>query len=190
MKLFLTIILLFAMDSFGQRFELYTGVSSNKDNDLGNGYMAGFNFIMDMNQREGREWANRILFGMEHSGFYSDKLPLSEGQGSYEEVFEDCDCIHTRHNLGSESKYLRKQVRGVSLNFGIEAYKGFYLLTGISTYNHISEINRSKVSQFRTTLIDFGVKYFIGVKNWFFAPTIKFNPESVSFGIGVSWNHL
>ena len=35
--------------------------------------------------------------------------------------------------------------------------------------------------------LDAGVKYYIRNKRWYFIPTIKFNPETTSFGLGVSW---
>lgn len=189
-NIFIFLFLLLSVYGYAQRYELYTGVSSNTDKVLGNGYMAGLNFIMDMNQRADREWANRMLFGFEHSGYYSDKVVLSDAQGGRSQVSEDCDCENTVYNSESDRKVMRRLVRGVSLNFGIEAYKGLYMLTGVTTYNHIMTVNTLKAMQYRATHLDFGVKYYIKYNNWFFSPTVKFNPESISYGIGVSWNHL
>lgn len=189
-KVIFILFLLVSVNTFSQRYELYTGMSANANEVLGNGYMGGFNFIMDMNQRDDREWANRMLFGFEHSGFYSGKILVSKEQNNINEVLNDCNCETTSYNFGSEEKVMRRFTRGVSLNFGIEVYKQFYLLTGVTNYNHITTLNRVKIGQYRTTYIDFGVKYYIKHNNWFFAPIIKFNPESTSFGLGVSWNHF
>ena len=152
--------------------------------------MAGFNFIMDMNQRSDRKWANRMLFGMEHSGFHSGNIKMSQNIQETNSS-NNCECeSNPLINNNNKNNYLKKYTRGVSLNFGIELYKGFYLLTGITNYNHVAKINKKKINQYRTNYIDFGVKYYIKHNNWYFSPTIKFNPEQTSYGIGVSWNHL
>jgi len=193
LRLLICLLSLFVIESYGQRYELYAGAASNNDKVLKVGYMAGFNFIMDMNQRADREWANRMLFGMEHSGFYSDNIYLSSEIDEGRFVSNDCDCETEDINgeeAFNEDRYMKRYARGVSLNFGIEAYKGFYLLTGVTTYNHITTLDRIKVLQNRSTSIDFGVKYYIKHNNWYFSPTIKFNPEQISYGVGVSWNHL
>ena len=112
------------------------------------GYMAGFNFIMDVHQDD-REWANRMIFGIEHSGFYSDKILISE-RSIESAVTKECgDCEETEYNFSSQRKEMLKYTRGVSLNFGIEMYKGLLLVTGITSYSHYTEINNKVVSNHR-----------------------------------------
>lgn len=176
----------FSHTIFSQQYEIYTGSVVNKDKQLGNGYMAGFNFIIDIHQGE-REWANRMIFGIEHSGFYSDKITLSKNSVN-DIVTKECDnCETTTYTIPVKDKELLKYTRGVSLNFGIEMHKGLFLITGITSYNHYTEINNEVISNYRTMYIDAGVKYYIKKNNWYFIPTIKFNPETTSFGLGISW---
>lgn len=176
----------FAHTIYSQQYEIYAGSAINANDQLGNGYMAGFNFIMDTHQGD-REWANRILFGIEHSGFYSGTINISN-ESSNDVIIKECDeCVVTTYNLPNNKKGLLKYTRGVSLNFGVDVYKGLFLTTGVTSYNHYTEINNKVIHNFRTIYIDAGVKYFIKSNRWYFIPTIKYNPEVTSFGLGVSW---
>ena len=186
MRNLLTVIMVwvFAHTIYSQKYELYIGGTSNEDTELGIGYMAGFNFIIKAN--ENREWANRILIGVEHSGFYSGKINIANK--SSDNIIKNCnECEITIYSIPSDKKELLKYTRGVSLNFGIEAYKGLFLTTGITTYNHIAEINNIKIYDYGTFYIDAGAKYYIKHNRWYFIPTFKFNPEVTSFGLGISW---
>ena len=176
----------FAHTIHSQQYEIYTGVGINMNQQLGNGYIAGFNFIMDTHQDD-RKWANQVLFGIEHSGFYSGDINMPNVNTS-DNTIKNCNkCVTTVYNLPNNKIALLKYARGVSLNFGINVHKGLFLTTGITSYNHYTKINNKVINNFRTIYIDAGVKYFIKSNRWYFIPTIKYNPEVASFGLGVSW---
>ncbi|BAV39166.1 hypothetical protein BPT24_043 [Tenacibaculum phage pT24] len=188
-KLLTILILVLSLGAYAQRYELYAGYADHKDSKYTFGYNAGFNFIFDMNQRDStRVWANRIILGMEHSGFVSDKQYFKNGNPT-SSACDDC----TYDEIGfNEGNYVtRNWVRGVSLNFGVEVTDNFFLLTGVTSYLNVLNINNNEASKFRETLIDFGIKYYWKLdNNWIFSPTIKYNPNMLSYSIGVSWNHF
>ena len=179
----LLLILLITSSMYSQNYELYSGAVISEDKDMEIGYMIGANFIIKTNQE--RQYLNHLLFGAEHSGLISGNM-ISTFVNENDAKF-DCNC--EQDNLDLNSQYsIKKMTRGVSLIFGVEIAKRWYLLTGITNYQHITKINNQKTSEYRTTYIDAGIKYYIKSKDWFFSPTFKFNPETISFGIGVSRN--
>mgnify|MGYP003511286566 FL=1 len=183
MKKLLLIILLITSSMYSQNYELYSGAVISEDKDMKMGYMIGANFIIKTNQE--RQYLNHLLFGAEHSGLMSGNTISNFVSEKTAEL--NCNC--EQDNLDFNSQYsIKKMTRGVSLTFGVEIAKRWYLLTGITNYQHITKINNQKTSEYRTTYIDAGIKYFIKSKDWFFTPTFKFNPETISFGIGVSRN--
>ena len=183
MKKLLLIIFLITSSMYSQNYELYSGAVISEDKDMEIGYMIGANFIIKTNQE--RQYLNHLLFGAEHSGLMSGNMISNFAAENGTEF--NCNC--EQNNLGFNSQYsIKKMTRGVSLIFGVEIAKRWYLLTGITNYQHITKINNQKTSEYRTTYIDAGIKYYIKSKDWFFTPTFKFNPETISFGIGVSRN--
>ncbi len=189
MKKFLTIALLcFTTAVSAQRYEAYTGAVIQEQSNIDTGYMLGFNFIFNMNQETTRNWANKLLLGFEHSAMQGKTNFNIESLDDYQSIVEDCECTsESFENINGSYQYVSKhQIRGVSLNFGVNVTKGLYLLTGVSTYQHILTLNNSE-TEYRTTYIDAGVKYFIPVNRFFIVPTFKFNPETISFGLGVSY---
>lgn len=182
MKKILLIIFLITSSMYSQNYELYSGTVISEDKDIQMGYMIGVNFTIKTNQE--RQYLNHLLFGAEHSGLMSNMI-----YNSVKKSITESNCNCEQDNFDFNSQYsTKKMVRSVSLNFGVEITKRWYLLTGITNYQHITKINNQKISEYRTTYIDAGVKYFIKSKDWFFTPTFKFNPETISFGIGVSRN--
>jgi hypothetical protein len=176
-------------------FEVYVGVVDPKQSNV-LGYMIGFNIIPNLHQigKDGkeREWLNRYLFGFEFSG-YNTSLQTIETTGSSTEVVTkpiDCDCEQSDFGgFASGSKYtFKKEVRAFSLNFGVEVYKGWYIISGVTGYNSTLIVDGEKVAHFRNAYLDLGVKKFIKVGNVYLSPMFKFNNEVTSFGVGFSYD--
>lgn len=181
MKKLLAIVFLFTTSVYSQNYELYSGAVISENKEVG--YMIGTNFIIKTNQD--RDYLNNLILGFEHSGFISSHFTQKVNAGNPEKL--NCDCNQDNFNFNNQNE-VKNLTRGVSLTLGVEMTKRWYLLSGITNYQHITKINSQKTSEYRTTYIDAGIKYFIKSKNWFFTPTFKFNPETISFGIGVSRN--
>jgi len=194
MKKFI-ILILFPLFSHGQILELYTGGVEAKDNDLKFSALAGGNLYLDLfqSERQGnhkRIYANRALFGFEHSEMTSKNINYVFEIPASSESKADCDCESNaidEHEASTQTYTFKHRVRAVSLNAGIEVYKGWYLLTGISSYQHILTLNTKIYSEYRTMYIDAGLQKVITYKRWFFIPKFKFNPETTTFAIGVSY---
>jgi hypothetical protein len=174
----LIILILFPLFSYGQILELYTGGVEARNKELKFSALAGGNLYLDLfqSERQGnslRVYANRALVGFEHS-------VMTSGSGTIEDV---CGCYG---DPGDIHDY-KHRVRAVSLNAGIEIYKGWYLLTGVSSYQHIIKIDNELVKDYRTMYIDAGLQKVIPYNRWYFIPKIKFNRETTSFAIGVSY---
>ena len=45
------------------------------------------------------------------------------------------------------------------------------------------------ISEYRVNHINAGIKKFIKINEWIISPTITFNPEIVSFSIGMSYSY-
>lgn len=186
MNKFLVAFLLMTASVYSQNYELYTGTVISEDKDMHANYMIGANFIIKTNQN--RKYLNNLLFGFEHSAFMSSNMRYTYGAGEEPVLVKDCNC--DIENVGFDNSRdftIKKEVRAVSLNFGVEVARRWYLITGVTNYQHIQKMNNEKVNEYRTMQIDAGVKYFIKTKHWFFSPMFKFNPETVSFGLGVSY---
>lgn len=186
MKKILIIILLYTTSVFSQNYDLNTGIVVSEDKDMNPGYFIGANFIIKTNQD--RKYLNNLIFGFEHSGFMSNEIKYPHNIQSEQTLNESCNCKSDNLPFDNTKDYtLKKMVRGVSLNFGVEVYKRWYLITGVTNYQYISLINGEKINEYRTMQIDAGIKYFIRSNKWYFIPTFKFNPETISFGLGVSY---
>ena len=180
MRYLLVIVFLFTASMYSQNYELYTGAVISENKEVG--YMIGANFIIKTNQE--RDYLNHLILGFEHSGFMSEKNVKTK---SFNTENVNCNCSEYSFNFNNQSS-IKNLTRGVSLTLGVEISKRWYLLSGITNYQHITKINNQKTSEYRTTYIDAGIKYFIKSKDWFFTPTFKFNPETISISIGVSRN--
>lgn len=184
MKKLLLVILLISSPVFSQNYELNTGVVINENKDMNTGYFIGANFIIKTNQN--RQYLNNIIFGFEHSAFMSNNIKYVYSSEN-DTKLKNCNCNTENLDFGNNQDFiLKKEVRAVSLNFGIEIIKRWYLMTGVTNYQHITLIDNKKVNEYRTMQIDAGLKYFIKIKKSFIVPTFKFNPEIISFGIGYS----
>jgi hypothetical protein len=194
MKKFI-ILILFPLFSHGQILELYTGGVEAKDNDLKFSALAGGNIYLDLFQPERqtknqRVYANRALFGFEHSEMTSKNINYVFETPASPESVASCDCESEaidNHEASTQTYTFKHRVRAVSLNAGIEVYKGWYLLSGVTSYQHILTLNTEKFSEYRTIYIDAGLQKVITYKRWFFIPKFKFNPETTTFAIGVSY---
>lgn len=181
-----TILLLMLTPAYSQSYELYAGSVISEDSDMQPGYMIGLNRIFKMNQDQ--PYLNKLLVGFEHSAFMSPQLKFGSQQ-SDNEAITDCNCTTDDIDFNGQTYTVKKEVRAVSLNFGLEFCTDcwlhrLYLLTGVTNYQHIIKIDNNKVDEYRTMQIDAGLKYLIKINNWNLSPTFKFNPETISFGIG------
>lgn len=179
----LLLALLITGSVYSQNYELYTGSVLSEDKSVG--YLIGVNFIIKTDQS--REYLNDLLLGFEHSAYMSgNKTTILDK----ETISNDCNCISEDLDFSGQ-KTIKRETRAVSLNFGVSIcktcwLKRMYLITGVTNYQHITLIDRNKASEYRTVQIDSGLKYFIKIQNSFITITSKFNPETVSFGLGYS----
>ena len=168
-----------------QDYELYTGIALHERNDIKVGYLVGANFIIKTNQ--GREYLNNIIFGFEHSGYYGVQKTMSSISNS-SNYDENCECEMSPMDITeSYSINQRHMIRGITLNMGVEIKNNWYILSGITNYQHINTMNGNTISEYRINQINAGVKKFIKTENWIFSPTIMFNPNVASFSIGISY---
>lgn len=179
----LLIALLITGSVYGQNYELYTGSVLSEDKSVG--YLIGVNFIIKTDQN--REYLNDLLLGFEHSAYMSGTKITGINK---ETVSNGCNCTSEALDFRGE-KNIKKETRAVSLNFGVNIcktcwLKQLYLISGVTNYQHITVINENKASEYRTVQIDAGAKYFWKTKKSFLTTTFKFNPETVSFGLGYS----
>lgn len=200
MKKILIIIVLFITSvSFAQgpEFELYTGLITPKPANTTLGYMVGLNLTPNLFQidkhdsTKKREYLNKFLIGIGFSGYQTKPISITiepNTQLPTQEV--DCNCTASSiDGISSGGNYVSKQdVTGLGINFGVEVYKGWFVLAGVINYNHRNILNNETISTYRTTYIDAGIKKFIHIGNTYWSPMIKTNKEATSFGIGFSFD--
>lgn len=179
-------LLLVAMSASAQNYELGAGsVINTDDKDYHANYYIEANFIIKTNQN--RKYLNNLLFGFTHSAFMTGNMSRGNDLSTSEGLSNDCNCDSNLIDFKSDNKYiLKKEARGISLNFGISITDRWYLLSGVTNYQHIILINSEKAVEYRTMQIDAGVKYFHKIQKSYVTTTLKFNPETVSFGLGYS----
>lgn len=186
MKPLIVLLLLLTSSVYAQNYEIYTGAVISRDKDIHSNYMLGANFIIKTNQE--RKYFNNLILGFEHGAYMSNEKIITSNGGD-NSIVVDCNCKESQMGIGNADSYTtKKEIRTVSLNFGVSVVKRLYLMTGITNSKHIVKMNREEIGSNYTTHIDAGLKYFIPVKRWFFSPMIKFNPESTTFGLGISYN--
>jgi hypothetical protein len=175
-------------------YEVYGGVV--KPNNISTlGYIIGFNILpnlhqIDKNGKE-REYFNKLLFGIEFSGYGTDRsFTILPPEVNDTEVKEDCNCSYTLiPGINTPGDYnLKASTKGITINFGTEVYKGWFLLTGVTGLSTYLRVNGDRLGTNRTFYINGGVSKFIQYKNTFWSPSIKFNAETVSLGLGFSYN--
>lgn len=175
---------------YSQNYEIYTGAVISEDKDMHSNYMLGLNFTVDINKD--RDYLNTLILGFEHGAYMSNEKTYNSESNTTSEVETSCNCSAESLGLGAGNGFkLKKEVRTVSLNFGVGVcdtcwLKRLYLMSGITNSQHITKVNDEKVSNYYSTHIDAGLKYFIKINKNYISPMIKFNPETVSFGIGYS----
>lgn len=184
----------FILKSNGPLFEIYTGGIYAKHSDLRFSYLIGANIYFDLyqTQQQGkqiRNYANRLLVGFEHSALISRDNSISIPASELPNDIEHCNCKDSSLEYSADKTNVsyKHMVRAISLNAGIEVYKGWYLLTGITNYQHIHTFNNQKINENRTIYIDAGLQKIIHINRWYFIPKIKFNPETTTFAIGISY---
>ncbi len=188
-------MILFPLFSYGQILELYTGAVEAKDNNLKFSALVGGNLYLDLfqTQRQGaqqRVYANRMLIGFEHSALISKDIVYTQHIPASVDDETSCNCTSEsidKHEASDQTFTFKHKVRAVSLNVGVEIYKGWYLLSGLTDYQHIITLNKEEFTEYRTIYIDAGLQKVIKYNRWFFIPKVKFNPEIMTFGIGVSY---
>lgn len=175
---------------YSQDYDLNTGVAISQDKMMNAGYFIGGNFIIKTNQN--RRYLNNLILGFENSGFQSNTIKYSATSNIADKkiIQETCNC--TLEDLGNINYKnidykVKYQVIAVSINLGVELEKRWYFMSGITSYNHITILNGNKTSSYREMFIDVGLKYFIKSQNWYFIPTVKYNPYVISFGLGISY---
>jgi len=196
-KLLLFFAVLFSVASFAQgpEFEIYTGIVNPRADNTTLGYMIGLNttphlYQVDKNNpKKQREYLNKYLIGFEFSGYQTKPVTTTVVGQTPTAPVTDCQCTTTPiGGLETDGTYVSKQdITALSLNFGVEIYKGWFLLGGVSSYKHRDILNNETLDTYRNTYIDAGVKKFFHVGRVFLSPTFKFNPEVTSFGIGFSY---
>lgn len=191
MKKFIIAMIFMTASVYSQHYEIYTGAVISEDKDMHSNYMLGLNFTVKLNQD--REYLNKMLFGMEHAAYMSNNKTYGTPSSLPESTINDCGCTEDPLGFGSGGNYTtKKMARTVSLNVGVELcedcwFKRLYVISGITSSLHILKVNNEKLDEYYSTHVDFGLKYFVKLdKKNFITPTIKFNPETVSFGIGYS----
>tara|TARA_R110000751_G_scaffold295219_1_gene403355 strand:- start:131 stop:697 length:567 start_codon:yes stop_codon:yes gene_type:complete len=182
-RMLIIFAMLISSTIYSQDYELYTGMAVHERNDIKVGYLVGANFIIKTNQ--GREYFNNVIFGFEHSGYSGAKSSISSTNGIND---SDCECETSGMNISQEySVDYKHMIRGITLNMGVEIKDNWYLMSGITNYQHINTLDGKAISEYRVNHINAGVKKFIKIGNWTWSPTITFNPNVVSFSIGMSY---
>lgn len=185
MKKVFLLLLLVTLPVISQNYEVYTGFVVSEAKVMKPGYLIGANFIIKTNQNRG--YLNNLLFGFEHSAFMSDNILYKTSSEVNFDATGNCNCDHQYIGLNTNKNLtLKKEVRAVSINLGVEVVKRWYLITGVTNLQHIELINSEKVNEYRSVQIDAGIKYFIKSNDWYFSPMVKFNPETISFSIGIA----
>lgn len=176
------IALLLSMSVSAQNYGVGAGTIIPKDKQMNVGYYIEADFIIKTNQE--RKYLNNLLLGFSHGGYMSGNISkIGEKEIKTE---ENCNCTQTDIEFG-QSKYTEKKlVRAIGITFGVETFKRLYITTGITSSKHILKVNNEEINNFYTTHIDAGAKYFWKIKKSFLTTTFKFNPETVSFGLGYS----
>lgn len=176
----------------GPEFEVYSGLSIPNTNNSNIGYIVGLNVTPNLHQKDkyninkDREYLNKLILGIEYSGYQVNETTLTI-EGNKNVVDVTCHCESTQLEQFKGIYVSKQDIRALSLNFGIEIYKGWYVMSGVSSYIHRDILNNVTVSKYRETYIDGGIKKFIKVGSIYLSPMIKFNPEVTSFGIGFSY---
>lgn len=195
-RLILVFIFLVSFASFAQgpEFELYAGMAVPQPENTNLGYQIGVNltpnlFQLDKNNpKKYREYLNKWLIGIEFSGYQTKPQTHIIGPTYSEPEKTDCNCTSTPIDISSGGTYVTKQdVLGVSLNLGVELYKGWFLISGVSRYQHRNILNNETTNKYSTMYIDGGIKKYIRIGRAYWSPTFKFNSEVVSFGLGYSF---
>lgn len=193
--LFVFLISFATFAQVGPEFELYAGLTAPKPEQANLGYMIGVNVTPDLfqidknNPKKYREYLNKWLLGIEFSGYQTRPQTTIITPSTSLPVKTDCNCIATPiDGISSGETYITKQdIIAVSLNVGVEVYKGWYLISGVSSYQHRNILNNETLNKYRTTYIDGGIKKFIKIGRAYWSPTFKFNSEVISFGLGYSF---
>lgn len=211
MKKIILLLVLIPFCSFGQiikpyltpnvitpEIEVYTGFLYPKPSNTDIGYMIGFNMTPNLHQKDknplkgDREWLNQMLFGFEFSGYNSKEQNFTVVGENAEQIVinNDCGCEETQ--LGgwrAAGNYkFNSTVRGFSLNFGVEIYRGWFLLGGLTGYRETLLLNDENIGSYQNVYFDGGLKKFIKIKKIYLSPTIKFNSKTTSFGVGFSFD--
>jgi hypothetical protein len=101
---------------------------------------------------------------------------------------ENCECETSSMDISEEySVDHRHMIRGITLNMGVEIKDNWYIMSGITNYQHINTLDGRTISEYRVNQINAGVKKFIKIGKWIWSPTITFNPNVISLSIGMSY---
>lgn len=177
----------------GPEFEVYSGLSIPNAKNSNIGYIVGLNVTPNLHQKDKyninkeREYLNKLILGIEYSGYQINETITTIEENQNVVIMSTCNCELTQIEQFKGGYVSKQDIRALSLNFGIEIYKGWYVMSGVSSYIHRDIFNNVTVSKYRETYIDGGIKKFIKVGSIYLSPMIKFNPEVTSFGVGFSY---
>lgn len=191
-KLILLILLVIALPTYAQNYDVYVGSVISRDKDMHANYMLGMDVKFDMHQD--RKYLNKLILGFEHSAYMSNgKTYTITSENPITEI--PCNCESESLNLKNDTQFImKKEVRSISLNIGLGVcdecwLKQLYLMSGITRAKHITKIDNKNASEKISIDIDAGLKYFVSMSKgkWFIVPTAKFNTEAFSFGLGAGF---
>lgn len=180
------VLLLCSTIILGQNKEIYAGVTLSNSKILTNGYNVGFNHMFTLNKTYSNE-VTKIFIGVEHSGLtgkstnyynYSSQATITQ--------CDICDSEVIDQDSNNEYKF-SQDVRGVSLNIGLEILTNLYITSGVTHYQYITKLNKRTIRDYRETLIDAGFKYFIKSGKHYLVPTFKFNAETYNISLGFTF---
>lgn len=176
--------------TYGQEFEVYTGIVIPKASNSTMGYLIGLNTVTNLMQKDkyqpkDREYLNKLLIGIEYFGY---QTKYYNEPTTTESTTTDCNCEYTSLSLNNSNMNINDDVTSVGLNFGIEIYKGWYATTGVTNIKHNIKSNNNSLFSYRETYINMGIKKFIRIGNTYFSPMVSGNTETINFGIGFSYD--
>ena len=116
--------------TYSQDYELYTGIALHERSDIKVGYLIGANFIIKTKQ--GREYLNNIIFGIEHSGYAGSRNTMSSTNNNNSESNCECEVNDMSFSRDYTISY-RHLIRGITINMGVEIKDNWYLTVNVNT---------------------------------------------------------
>lgn len=179
MKKILILIILISFTVNSQQYEITLGASIHENVKFGAGYNAGF-LIHNNNMIFGK----RNIFGVEYSGFMSNKHVLSFETNDVFTI-NDCNCIIDQNSFTNNTLKIKQYIRGVSLIFGAETIDNLFMIGSVTNYKLYTSVNAKKINEYKNTTLGGGLKYLIPINERIFSVTFKYDIESYILSIGI-----